>query len=299
MEDLAATRRENEELKRQLKEAHAALEAARSRLDERVDERTQELTRSNRDLEQFAYVASHDLQEPLRMVVSYLQLLERRYAGKLDSDADEFIGYAVDGARRMQRLISDLLTYSRVGRAGAQLRQVDVNAVVDRVVEALGASISDSAATVTRDDLPSIWADEGQLGQLFQNLIGNGLKFRGESAPRIHVAAQPREHEVEYTVRDNGIGIAPEYQERIFVIFQRLHGRSDYAGTGIGLALCKKIAEWHGGCISVESVEGSGSTFHVVLPRTARVPSAEAGGGEGSTLQNATVARAAMPGQPQ
>jgi signal transduction histidine kinase/heme-degrading monooxygenase HmoA len=293
---LAVAARESARKGRQLEQARSSLAAGNQELDARVQERTQELIRSNRDLEQFAYVASHDLQEPLRMVVSYLQLLERRYAGKLDSDADEFIGYAVDGARRMQRLINDLLAYSRVGRAGAQLRQVDVSAVVDRAVRALTAAIEEAGAVVTREHLPAVWADEGQLAQLFQNLIANAIKFRGEQPPRIHVSAETSEREVVFAVRDNGIGIAPEYRERIFVIFQRLHGRGEYPGTGIGLALCKKIAEWHGGRIWVESEVGSGSTFYVALPQSPTPTGSPAGPHAGSGYQERAAHGGTRPG---
>jgi signal transduction histidine kinase/heme-degrading monooxygenase HmoA len=263
---LTVAARENARKTRQIEQARVSLEDVNSRLDERVRERTAELTRSNKDLEQFAYVASHDLQEPLRMVVSYLQLLERRYKGKLDDDADEFIGYAVDGAKRMQRLINDLLAYSRVGRGGGRVREVDLESVVDRVIANLEATIGEAGGSVTRDALPRLLADESQMGQLFQNLIGNGLKFHGEEPPRVHVSAERREDVTEITVSDNGIGIAEEYKDRIFVIFQRLHGRMDYPGTGIGLALSKKIVEWHGGRIWVESQPGKGSTFHLTLP---------------------------------
>jgi len=201
------------------------------------------------------------------MVASYTQLLARRYTGKLDEDADEFIGFAVDGARRMQELINDLLTYSRVGTRALQLETVDSNRLVDRVVSDLGAAISDSQAEVTRDDLPTLRGDPTQLRQLFQNLIANGIKFhRPEESARVHVSAVLEHATWTFSVSDNGIGIEPQYQERIFALFQRLHTRADYPGTGIGLAICKKIVERHGGQIRVNSAPGHGTTFEFTLP---------------------------------
>jgi PAS domain S-box-containing protein len=225
------------------------------------------LERSNKELEQFAYVASHDLQEPLRMVSSYTQLLAERYRDKLDQDANDFIGFAVDGANRMQRLISDLLMYSRVGTRAKPLEAVDSHAAFGRAVANLRASINESGAMVTNDDLPAVLADEGQLVQLFQNLLGNGIKFqRQDLPPRIHVSAVMESGEWIFSVKDNGIGIPAEFRSRLFVIFQRFHKRDQYQGTGIGLAICKRIIERHGGRIWVESEEGSGSTFRFALP---------------------------------
>ena len=231
-----------------------------------LKESVAELSRSNSDLQQFAYVASHDLQEPLRMVASYVQLLARRYRGKLDSDADEFIEFAVDGANRMQHLINDLLGYSRVTSQGQVFEPVDCNGVLEEVLSDLRVKIGESRAVVTNDPLPTVMADERQLGQLFQNLIANAIKFHGLEPPKIHVSAERRTGEWLFSVRDNGIGLDPQYAERVFVIFQRLHNREEYPGTGIGLAICKKIVERHGGQIWVASQTGQGATFHFTLP---------------------------------
>ncbi|MGA6829328.1 sensor histidine kinase [Nitrospira sp. NS4] len=236
------------------------------RAQESLEGSNAELARSNADLQQFAYVASHDLQEPLRMIASYTQLLARRYKGKLDADADDFIGYAVDGATRMQRLINDLLTYSRVTTQGKIFERVDCNQLLDGVLTNLRLAVEENRAVVTHDALPVVTADGGQLGQLFQNLIGNAIKFHGEEPPRVHVSVELRNNEWQFSVRDNGIGVDPQYAERIFVIFQRLHNREDYPGTGIGLALCKKIVERHGGRIWVESPIGRGAVFYFTLP---------------------------------
>jgi light-regulated signal transduction histidine kinase (bacteriophytochrome) len=227
------------------------------------------LERSNKELEQFAYVASHDLQEPLRMVASFTELLGERYKGQLDAKADRFINYAVDGATRMQRQINDLLTYSRVTTRGKPFTVVDCNTTLSKALVNLHAAIDESGATVASDELPTLTGDGSQLVQLFQNLIGNAIKFRGEQVPRIHVSARQQESKWVFTVRDNGIGIERQYVERIFVMFQRLNKRSQYPGTGIGLALCKRIVERHGGNIWVESAPGEGSEFYFSLPEGA------------------------------
>jgi light-regulated signal transduction histidine kinase (bacteriophytochrome) len=226
----------------------------------------EELARSNQDLEQFAYVASHDLQEPLRMVATYTQLLAERYQGQLDANADKYIHYAVDGALRMQTLVQDLLTFSRVGRQGPHLRSTDCNVVVETAVANVQAAIHEAGAQVLWDDLPVVLADGSQLLQVFQNLIGNAIKFRGAAAPKISIRATKKAKEWMFTVADNGIGIDPEHSEIIFVIFKRLHTRAEYPGSGIGLAICKKIIERQGGRIWVESQPGRGSTFKFTLP---------------------------------
>jgi len=228
--------------------------------------KVEELNRSNEELGQFAYIASHDLQEPLRMVASYTQLLARRYKGRLDSDADEFITFAVDGANRMQRLIQDLLAYSRVGTKGKELLETSSEDALERSLLNLRGAIADSGALVTHDSLPSVLADEMQLVQLFQNLVGNAIKYQKAGTPKIHISASKNGGaKWTFSVRDNGLGIDPQYFERIFVMFQRLHKREEFAGTGIGLAICKKIVERHGGTISVESQPGQGSNFLFAL----------------------------------
>ncbi len=228
-----------------------------------------ELQRSNQELEQFAYVASHDLQEPLRKIASFCNLLESRYAEQLDDRGNTYLHYIVDGAMRMQALVNDLLLYSRVTTRGKEFLPTKMNDVVQEALANLEVAVGESNAHVTYDPLPQVSGDAGQLARVLQNLIGNALKYRGQEPPRVHVSAEDAGDEWVFSVRDNGIGIAPEYAERIFVIFQRLHTREEYGGTGIGLAVCKKIVERHGGRIWVESQAGAGATFYVSLPKTA------------------------------
>ena len=240
----------------------------RKKAEAALREAHEELKRSNAELEQFAYVASHDLQEPLRMVSSYTQLLMRRYGDKLDGDAKDFTAFIVDGATRMKQLIEDLLAYSRVGTRDKNFKPVDAESSLKRALTNLRAAIQDSGATVTQDKLPTIHCDEVQLAQLFQNLIGNALKFRKpDVAPAVHVGAAEQGAEWEFMVRDNGIGIEPQYFERIFMVFQRLHDKGEYPGTGIGLAIVKKVVERHGGRIWVQSQPGAGTTFHFTMPK--------------------------------
>lgn len=244
----------------------------RKRAEVALQQTLEELRRSNADLEQFAYVASHDLQEPLRMVASFVQLLGERYRGQLDEDADDFIGFAVEGATRMQMLINDLLEYSRVDRFGRPPVPTDAEEVLERTLHDMELTIAESGATITYDPLPTVMADDVQLERVLQNLIGNAIKFRGPEPPRIHISACAMPPEPDgrtfwrFSVRDNGIGIDPQFHERIFRIFQRLHSRQKYEGTGIGLAVCKRVIERHGGRIWVESEPGKGSTFHFTLP---------------------------------
>jgi signal transduction histidine kinase len=246
---------------------------------EALARKVEELARSNRELEQFAYVASHDLQEPLRMVAAYTQLLAERYRGKLDEKADKYIHYAVDGAQRMQTLIQDLLAFSRVGRGGLALKSADCNTILENAIKNLHTAIEESGAVITHDPLPTVLADGSQMQQLFQNLIGNGIKFRGSEKPLIDIHAEPKDQEWLFAVSDNGIGIASENAETVFVIFQRLHTRAEYPGNGIGLSICKKIVEQHGGKIWVEPKPGPGTTFKFTLPLAVPVGAAAARAG--------------------
>jgi PAS domain S-box-containing protein len=278
-----ALRKAHEELEQRVRERTRDLERSNEQLAREVAERTraelvlaqrsQELVRSNAELEQMAYVASHDLQEPLRMVASYLQLLEQRYGGRLDADAHEFIGFAVDGAKRLQTLIDDLLAYSRVGTRARPLVPTDCSEVMETAQRALRVAIGESGARIECGPLPVVMGDAAQLTQLFQNLLANAIKFHGQAPPRITVRAEPDDGFWRFAVEDKGIGIAPEYFGRIFEMFQRLHSRSKYPGTGMGLAICRKIVERHGGRIWVEAAE-QGTVFKFTLP-------AASGGGHG------------------
>jgi PAS domain S-box-containing protein len=270
-EELQATEEElrvsNDELQAANEELHREV-AERKRAEEELEQTMAALKQSNTELQNFAYVASHDLQEPLRMVSSFTQLLAKRYQDKLDSDADDFIGYAVEGANRMQRLISDLLEYSRVTTRGRPFVPTDAGAVFEQATNNLRLAIDEARAVVTCDPLPPVMADDMQMVQLFQNLIGNAVKFRGREPPRVHVSAKQEGEEWVFSVRDNGVGIEPQYFDRVFIIFKRLHSREDYPGTGAGLAVCKNIVERHGGRIWVESEPGKGSTFYFTIPLT-------------------------------
>jgi PAS domain S-box-containing protein len=247
------------------KRIEAELEQYRNNLEELVTRRTEQLARSNEELERFAYVASHDLQEPLRVVVGYVQLLQRRYGGRLDGEAGQFFAYIVEGVARMQQLITDLLDYSRLGIHGGPFGKVNLRAVVEAALANLKTTIDECAATIEVGEMPEVHGDESQLIRLFQNLIGNALKFRGEKPPHVRISAAREGEHWRFAVADNGIGIERQYWERIFVIFQRLHTRQKYPGTGIGLALCKRIVERHGGVIRVESRPGEGSIFYFTL----------------------------------
>ena len=242
------------------------IEYLRKQAEDRLRINAVALERSNKELEQFAYVASHDLQEPLRMVASYTQLLAERYEGKLDEKADKYIGYAVDGARRMQGLINDLLAFSRVGTRGKAFKVVDCGVLVREVIRSLGKVIEEAEAEVTVGELPRVPADRTQLGQVFQNLISNAVKFRSDDVPRVEISARRAGPDWEFCVADNGIGIDPHFQERVFIIFQRLHERGKYPGTGIGLTIVKKIVERHGGKVRVESAAGRGTRFLFTIP---------------------------------
>ena len=264
------------------------LQSTREDLEQEVEERkrteavlkrtTRKLSDSNQQLEQFAYIASHDLQEPLRMVASYLQLIEHKYRDKLDDEGRDFIGFAVDGAKRMKGLINGLLTYSRVDSQGGSFEPTAMEEVLGNTMHDLAIVIEESRGTLSYDVLPTVVADRNQMHQLFQNLIANAIKFRDDMAPEVHISARrlgetapPLPESVAgygwlFSVRDNGIGIEPQHAERIFKVFQRLHGKSEYEGTGIGLAVCQRIVERHGGRIWVESVPGKGSTFYFTIP---------------------------------
>ena len=234
---------------------------------EQLARSSEALERSNKELEQFAYVASHDLQEPLRMITSYVQLLQRRYGENLDSNANEYIEYAVDGAERMKKLIQDLLAFSRVGTSGEEFTTTSTQTILDEVLTNLEVSIKENHVEITSDPLPELVIDRTQITQLFQNLISNAIKYRGENTPKIHIEVQDKYTEWLFSFKDNGIGIDPKYADQIFAIFQRLHGRGEYSGTGIGLSIAKRIVERHGGQIWVESEPGNGSSFMFTIPK--------------------------------
>src|SRR5688572_14887475 len=265
----AALEQKNKELENQIAERLRAEENVRrlnAELERRVHERTEELSRTNDELRQFAYVASHDLQEPLRTVGSYAQLLGKRYKGKLGTDADEFIGYMVGGVNRMHTLLNDMLAFSRVTQnQNKPFTQAHLDAVLQTALMNLELSIKESSAEVTASHLPEVLCDETQIAQVFQNLIGNAIKYKGSDPPKIDISAEERGDEWIISVRDNGIGIDPQYHERIFGIFKRLHGR-ELPGTGMGLAICKRIVERHGGRIWVDSEQEKGATFRFTLP---------------------------------
>ena len=275
-----ALQKAHDELEQRVKMRTAELEAKNAQLQQEIQERTlvearlaaqaRELARSNDDLEQFAYVASHDLQEPLRMIASYTQLLERRHQQSLTGEAAEFMHFIVDGALRMQRIINDLLAFSRVGTRTHAFVHLDLQATARRVIANLGAAIEESGAEISVATLPTVWADATQLELLLQNLVANAIKFRRTQAPRIVISAERADAAWVIAVADNGIGIEARFAERIFVIFQRLHSAAEYPGTGIGLAISKKVVERHGGRIWINSQPGQGSTFYFSLPDQAR-----------------------------
>jgi PAS domain S-box-containing protein len=233
--------------------------------EEKLRQQTEALERSNRDLEQFVYIASHDLQEPLRIVTSNVQLLARRYQGKLGRDAEEFIGFAVEAANRLRSLIGDLLVYSKMGAHGKEFAPVALETTLDRVMDSLKPLLEETGASVTHDPLPVVWGNEVQMAQLFQSLIENAVKFHGVEAPRVHVWVRHLDERLLFFVQDNGIGIEPQYTERVFVLFQRLHSHEQYPGRGVGLAISRKIVERHGGRIWVDSEPGRGATFYFTL----------------------------------
>jgi light-regulated signal transduction histidine kinase (bacteriophytochrome) len=241
-------------------------EEERNQAEEGLRKMTDDLARSNAELEQFATTASHDLKEPLLAITIGLKLLKKRCEGKLDSEADKFIGETIDEAKQMQVLISDMLSYARVGTSRKPFEMTDADAVLKRSLSNLRIHLEQSGAEVTHDPLPKVMADPLQLGQVLQNLISNAIKFHGDEKPHIHISAEQKEKEWVFSVNDNGIGIPAEYSERIFEIFQRLHNKKEYPGTGIGLATCKKIVERHGGRIWVKSEPGKGSTFYFTIP---------------------------------
>jgi light-regulated signal transduction histidine kinase (bacteriophytochrome) len=292
-----------------LRQLGADVDAMRRRLVEELqfseesrallDEQAADLKRSNTELEQFAYVASHDLQEPLRKVSSFTQLLQRRYGGRLDERADQYIAFAVDGANRMQALINDLLAFSRVGRVHADHDTVNLEEVLDRTLDTLSVAIEESGAEITHDTLPTVVGDTTQLGMLWQNLLSNSLKFRSpDRPPRIHISAAPADGVWRFTVSDNGIGIEPEFQEKVFILFQRLHTKDAYPGTGIGLAMCKKVVEFHGGTIGIDPDHRPGTRVLFTLPVSPDA-SDDAGASDADEASDAAGAADAVVGELQ
>lgn len=260
--EITAVGVEIDAMRERIVEELATAEAARTR----VEEQARELGRSNAELEQFAYVASHDLQEPLRKITSFCQALQTRYHGQLDERANQYINFAVDGAKRMQTLINDLLAFSRAGHSDREPELVDLNEALSTAQSALASALESADASVLATDLPAVRGNRAQLASLFQNLIANAVKFRGAEAPIVRIEAQQENGEWQLSCSDNGIGIDPEYAERIFLIFQRLHSRDTYEGTGIGLALCRKIVEYHGGHIWLDTDYSGGTRFRFTLP---------------------------------
>jgi two-component system, chemotaxis family, sensor kinase Cph1 len=248
-----------------VKKAEDAFRVYWESLEEQVKQRTEELAKSNEDLKQFAYVASHDLREPLRMISSFLQLLERRYKDQLDEDSNEFIGFAVDGPKRLDKMIMDLLEYSRVANKEIQFTDVDLEEVIDQIKSNLNVLIEENNAQITYESLPIIPSDENQMVILLQNLIGNAIKYLREEIPKIHVSAEKQGNQYVFSVEDNGIGIDPQHLERIFTIFKRLHNHTEYEGSGIGLSIAQRVVHQHGGEIWAESQPGKGSTFHFTI----------------------------------
>ena len=245
--------------------SNAATETRRRQAEAQLSAKSAELERSNEELAHFAHVASHDLQAPLHIITSFLQLLQKRYGGQLDATANEFIGFAVDGAEQMKQLINDVLAYARVGTQDRSQEAVEVQLVLDTVLQNLSVAVSEAEAKVTWDPLPRVWGDRSQLVQLLQNLVGNALKYRGEAPPEVHLRARREGDRWRISISDNGIGLKMKHAEQIFVVFNRLHSRDEFEGSGIGLATCKRILDNHGGKIWVESTEGEGSTFHFTL----------------------------------
>ena len=250
----------------EIRDTNMKLKESKDHLEDEVKIRTTELSRSNDDLKQFAYVASHDLREPLRMITSFLQLLERRYKDQLDQDANEFIDYAVEGAKRLDLMIMDLLEYSRVSNKEIQFTEVNLEEVINQIMSNLSVLIEENNAQITYDSLPIILSDENQMLILLQNLISNAIKYRQEETPQIHVSAEKEDKQWLFSVKDNGIGIDPPHLERIFTIFQRLHGHEEYGGSGIGLSIVQRIVHQHGGEVWAESELGEGSTFYFTIP---------------------------------